>query len=253
MELMRILHKNYWKSGTILSSTNDNPQFPSEDTQNETKQTFWRTKATYIASQVIILDALAPVECNMIALLNHNLTSGADIDLQGGTDPGVTAGLSAVEHVTHYGTNLFFFFAGGSITKRYWKLTITDYAPNTYLQVGPIILGKYWTVSENFNYLYGRGVEDYSEVQFTDSRVVSAAVKAKPEGFTLPFRMLTDGSALNVRELIKEVGVHSPFVICFDYNYPNTNSYWMMLKNLDKPKCKSPDVWEWDADIEEAF
>lgn len=252
MELMRILHKNYWKSGTILSSTNDNPKFPSEDTQNETKQTFWRTKATYVSSQSIIIDLGSAIECTMVALLNHNLTSGATIQMKGADDAAITVNV-VTETVTYNAVNLFFFFSAAR-TKQYWQLLISDAAnPATYLQVGPVILGKHWTVSENFNYLYGRGVEDYSEVAFTDSRVVSAAVKAKPEGFTLPFRMLTDGSALNVRELIKEVGVHSPFVVCFDYNLPNTNSYWMMLKSLDKPKCKAPDVWEWDAEVEEAF
>jgi hypothetical protein len=252
MDYIRFLHKNIWRRGTVLSTTSKQTQFPAEETQNDSRQFFWRSAVGGDSDANIIVDCGVAEEYNMVCLLNHNISAGATITFYGADDSGFTTNVVS-DVLTRVASNIYAFL-GSLRTKRYLKIRVQDGSnPNDYIQIGPVVVGKYWTVSENPSYGYEQGNVDYSEVDFTDGMVASARVKQNGAYFRFPFRSLDGASATSVRALNSEVGGHSPFVMCLDYNYPNTNTYFMRQDRVNNPLEKAPDLWEWDLEAVEVF
>jgi hypothetical protein len=141
-----------------------------------------------------------------------------------------------------------------SISRRYWRLRIQD-ANNAlnYIQCGPVFLGPYWQPSRYFKSDYEDGAEDMSGIDFTDSGQIIADEKPMPEVKRYQFEGLTDADQVEIKALIKAVGVHVPFVLCLDSDYPNTYSYYVRLAEITQPIFKHMNCWNWEMAVREAF
>ena len=58
-------------------------------------------------------------------------------------------------------------------------------------------------------------------------------------------------SAVIVKALIAECGIHKAFVLGLDSTTMNTASYWVHLTELELPACQHNNFWTWAASISE--
>jgi hypothetical protein len=101
------------------------------------------------ASENITIDLVTAQSIDFVALVNHNLSSGATITVQAGTTSGV-ADFSTVVAWRQY--DAFKIFTVQS--KRYWKITIADSGnADAYIEVGYVLLGD--STEFGFNFTYG--------------------------------------------------------------------------------------------------
>lgn len=254
MTAIRIAYRNLWKKGSIISKSGEQPAFPAEDTQNESPQFYWKSPTgTGAGGERIDLDLGVATEVNFIALLNHNITSGAtEIKLYGADDSGFTT--NVVSDSLTWAAGSIFQFLATSRTKRYWRIKVIDASnPDTYIKIGPIFMAKYFQPSRTFVKGWADGIEDFSEVFFTDSLVVTALERPRPTARTLPFQGVDDSSKNSITDLIYECGLTSPFIICLDYNYANSNSYLVRLDSISYPVNTGPSRWDWEAAVKGAL
>jgi len=254
MTAIRIAYLNWWKKGSLIAKSSEQPAFPAEDTQNESPQFFWRSATgTGAGGETVDVDLGQAVELNYIALLNHNITAAAtEIKAYGADDSAFTTNVVS-ETLTWAAGSIFQFFSTAR-TKRYWRVKVINATnPATYIQIGPIFLTKYFQPNRTFVKGYTDGREDFSEVFFTDSMVITALERPRPEARSLPFNGLDDTSKGQVNSLLNECGLTSPFIICLDYAYPNTNSYLVRLDSISYPVNTGPGRWDWVADIKGAL
>jgi hypothetical protein len=147
-----------------------------------------------------------------------------------------------------------FVFLGTARTKRYIRIKVNDTGAGTnYIQLGKIVVGKYFEPSRNFVKGYQDGYEDFSEVEFSDSMMMSALQRPKPRAFELPFNGVDDASAAGFIAILNECGQGAPFVICRDTANPNTNSFLVRLDGLNYPQNTGPGRWDWDASLKEVL
>lgn len=305
---------NVWRGGTIYNYGSDqHPQHPAEDTQEDTKTLFFRTKDGSVANAWNRNDLGTAKEIDFAALLNHNISPSANLirimgcneenfyyassltawasstaysvgdwvkpttpngckykcttaGTSGGTEPTwPTTEFETVSDNTvvwtcyadpvyrdlpHNSNNIFQFFT--SFTKRYVQFHIQDSSnPNNYIKVATVILGKYFETNYGFGKGYEDGVMDFSEVEFSDSLVMHSQEKPIVEAKMLPFRGLTGSSKEEIKNLLKQCGKTKGFIICLDYNNPNTNSYFVTNSDIVQPSYVHLDNWSWDAILEE--
>lgn len=196
-------------------------------------------------------DFLAASEINFIAVLNHNISSSATIKWYGADDSAFTVNL---ENVTiPYSANNIFYFLPSSHTKRYHRFFVQDETnPNSYIQTGPIIMGKYWQPNRSFSKNYTKGKPDDSIIDESFSLVEYAQDRPRRLSWSLPFdNALTEADAAEVISFFENVGLRYGFVICFDYNYPNSNSYFVKNTELIEPAYQHYDCWSWALKVRE--
>lgn len=304
---------NLWNGGTIYSYNEQHPQHPAEDTQEDTKTLFWRTKDGTVANGWARNDLGTEKEIDFVALLNHNISASATlIRLYGcneenfyyvnslsawaastaysegdwvkpttpngckykcttaGTSGGTEPTWSTTEYetvndntavwtcylepvyrnLTYNSNNIFQFIT--NLTKRYVQFFIQDSSnPNNYLKVSTVVVGKYFEPNYSFGKGYEDGIMDFSEVEFSDSLIMHSQEKPIVEARMLPFRGLTESSKEEIKNLLRECGIHKGFIICLDYNNPNTNSYFVRNSDIVQPSYVHLDNWSWDAILEE--
>jgi hypothetical protein len=248
----RFLFRNLWRSGTLLACTSENPQFPMENTQDDVVALPWRTATGDDDAETVDADLGAAEEYDFVAILDHNLTSGATITVYGADDAAFTS--NVVNDVLTYNGNNIFEFLAAARTKRYCRFKFEDGSnPDTYIQIGTLIVGKYVELSRP---PVGQqvGPTDLTEMERTPAGSRIGTQDLQP--FTLwrlPFAGLSDADALAIRSGLVEVGVKYNVVLCLDSSAPNTNSYWVNFSELAQPDRAHANFWTWEASMEEAL
>ena len=247
---LKIIYKNYWRKGTAGTPSSQHPQFPLTDSKIDNFKQSWRTTACTGAEHTGWLDVGAAVEVDFLALLGHNLGSSAAVTLYGADDESGTNQETAA--VTWAAGNIFKFLAT-PITKRFWKIVITDTTnPAGYLEFTTIILGKSWTPSRPHGAAYEYGPEDFSTAELSDSLVLFGEEKPAPDSWALPFIGLDDAAAAEARALIAECQKVHGFVICTDPTAPTSaNTVFVLNTAISKPARRHTDYWLWALAIRE--
>jgi hypothetical protein len=201
-------------------------------------------------SENLICDFGSALEYDFIGLLNHNLTAGATITIKGADDAAITTNVVS-DTITYNGNDVFEFLAAAR-TKRYCQVLVVDPTnPSMYVQIGTIIVGKYFEPSRSFG-AYAKGPVDTSETEFTPSKNLFV-IQDQPKliGQDLQFTGLNAADAIKVWELLDECGTTKAFAVCTDYTAPNGNTSWVRLTETAKPECSQKDYWSWAAPCEE--
>jgi hypothetical protein len=244
----RIIYKNLWRIGTIIAKTTQDPRYPAEDTQCDTPLQPWRSTA--LTTQNLDIDLGAAYQYDFVALLNHNLTSGATITIYGADDSGFTTNVVS-DAITHNSLNIFFFLAAAR-SKRYLRISVADTGnSNSFLQLGTIIVGKYWEPAFSFLKDYEDGVEDASEIDTSDAQANFSSEKTPLGIQSLPFR-LTNADKVTAGLFQREVGLTKAFILCTDYSAPNSSSYYVQNTELTSPAYRAVNNWEWSLIFKEA-
>ena len=138
----RIGHQTYTRSGTATASTSA-VDFPAIAALNPLTYEFWRPTAL---PATWTLDAGSSVSGNYIGIASHTLgTSGCTITIQGSTNNSTYTTIDSITPTDN--SPIMFLF--GSVSYRYWRLSITGSAIPS---VGVVYIG---TVLEMLRPCYG--------------------------------------------------------------------------------------------------
>ena len=239
-----------WLNGTH-HATNASGLLGFDNTANDTGAIAYTGDYVSIhTSENLICDFGSALEYDFVGLLNHNLTAGAVITIKGADDAAITTNVVS-DTITYNGNNVFEFLAAAR-TKRYCQVLVVDPTnPSMYVQIGTIIVGKYFEPSRSFG-AYAKGPVDTSETEFTPSKNLFV-IQDQPKliGQDLQFTGLNAADAIKVWELLDECGTTKAFAVCTDYTAPNGNTNWVRLTETAKPECSQKDYWSWAAPCEE--
>jgi hypothetical protein len=239
-----------WQSGTH-TATNAAGLLGFDKTANDTgAATYTGDYVSIHTSENMVCDFGSALEYDFIGLLNHNLTAGATITIKGADDAAITTNVVS-DTITYNGNDVFEFLAAAR-TKRYCQVLIADPTnPSCYVQIGTIIVGKYFQPLRSFG-AYSEGPVDTSEIEFSPSKnMLVIQDQPKLSNWDLQFTGLDAASALQMKALLLECGITKAFALCTDYTTPNGNTYWVHLRETSLPECPQKDYWSWSAPIEE--
>jgi len=225
---MRMIYNDLWNDGTVTPSSAQ-PGYAGANTQNRFTIKAWRTTAD--ADENIVLDYGSAVSADGVAIIGHNLTASATINLQGNATDSWGAP-SIDETLTSRSGVILHWFTSGSY--RYWRVRIQDPTnPDTYLQVGRIILGPRFSITEA-----GRS----AVAEFPESRVrgdrVSFALSNEPYAdigpahreYSYQFRNIGNTLKTAFDTMVAAVGRHTPVV--FTHFDDDTDSNWDVIAPL---------------------
>jgi hypothetical protein len=198
----------------------------------------------------VSIDLLTATEVNFLAILNHNISASAIIKWRGADDAAFTTGLEEVT-ITHNLSNIFYFFTS-SKTKRHVQLQIEDPTnSNSYIQIGPIVMGTYWELSREATKPHSKGKVDNSIVEESQSLVEYGQPRPLRKIWGLSYVGMNDTDADKVIAFFEEAGVSHGFIVCLDYNSPNTYSYFVRNADLAEPQYNHSDHWDWSLSLVE--
>lgn len=192
-----------------LTANSEDQDFPAENLQDTELAVTWRSLA--LSDIEIKIDAGAgnTITADYVAILAHNITSGATIKYQmHGTDSWAAPDLD--ETLSYRDTAIIGSFT--SISKRYARFYITDAAnPDTYLEIGRAFIGTKLTMP---------GIEPGSEIPLIDtsSRSRVNGVTYGDEGLkyyapSFEFPLITQDERGDIEEMFGEVGTIKPVVL----------------------------------------
>jgi len=156
--------------------------------------------------QYIDCDFGAADEYDSVSILRHNFTSSAIVTVHGADD--ATFLTNKVSDVLTYNGNNIFEFLATARTKRYCRLSVHDIAnPSAYIQIGVIVVGKYFQPNRNFT-KYSEGEVDETEMEKSPSMNLFT-VQERPKIITweLPFEGLDITSTATIRLMRANNGV----------------------------------------------
>jgi len=207
------------------------------------------TRVVHYPCAFISCDTVNIVSAQFFAIIGHGISSAATIKFIGADDAAYTT--NAVEIAITYNATSIFYFHSSVVSKRYWKLEIQDPTNSqAYVMVGTVVLGPYWEPTRSFG-KHSEGKEDRSEVDYSDSGDVFCQRKKVSDVWALPFSGLTDSDRDLALALLEDVGLSNGIIICTDYNYPNSYSYWVLPLDLNEIEKKHDNYWTWTLTVRE--
>lgn len=189
-------------------------------------------------------------EYDSIAILGHNLTASATIQVQGADDDAFTTN-TVTDTLTHNDNNIYEFLDTAR-TKRYVRLIIYDVAnPSMYVQVGALVIGKYLATNRAFG-PYAEGEVDDTEIEYSPASIpMVTQERATLVNREISFRGLDSTSIAGIRAMLAECGKRKAVWFCVDATAANSSSYWVGLKDYSLPTFEQYDYWTWDVVLEE--
>ncbi len=114
-------------------------------------------------SSAIIIDLGTATSVDSVALIGHNIDSGATIVLEGNATNSWGAP-AKTETITHVSTNMYKIFTSGSY--RFWRLNVTGAAAN--VRVGELVMGVSVELTNNYKWGFKRGRAYKNKVHKTE-------------------------------------------------------------------------------------
>ena len=246
----RIIYKNRWREGTMLTPSSQDPQHPATDTQIDTKAMFWQASSKTSPANLPV-NLGATYEINFVAILDHNIESnGVTIKFEGADNSAFTVGL-VTRTLTYNETNIFAFIT--AFTKQYVRLRLekaTDFTD--YPRVATISCSKHFELNRSERPGYGWGPEDPSVVEEGDSGVAFVCEKPGINVGNFPFVGISDAVKAEILNFLDEVGIHDAFVLCFNYADPNNESVWVRNSEVVIPRWDGTNnCWIWELRVRE--
>lgn len=145
-----LTHPDNPATSATITTTTENASYPASNLKSLPIVTRWRSTAV-ASAQDIEVDFGAAQSIDLIALVNHNLTSGATVVISAGTSTAY-AEFSSVSMT--WREFLAFKWLSTAVSYRYWRIRITDTAnTDSYIAVGYLVLGG--STRPTFNFQQG--------------------------------------------------------------------------------------------------
>lgn len=181
---------NNWSSYPYQS----NPDFSPNNVNTDVPEQIFRSPYGTSAFVTLTCDSGLPqgVFLDTLAILNHNLTRGAVVSLQGSNDNFATTGVNIPIEVT---TGDIYYISPSLPHDgwRYWRLTFIDNAnPDMFVRVGIVLFGaaRIFTMSENFVQPLISGLRDFKDVMATEGYTNVSNDRALRKNLRLQFENL---------------------------------------------------------------
>lgn len=248
----RIIFNNLWRKGTALTpSPVADAQHPLPDSQIDTKSMYFKASVATSPCYLPMNLGAGAGTINFVAILGHNIESGATITFEEDDNSGFTSP-TATPAFTWSADNIFEFLAT-PLTGQFVRLKLVKaggfaVAP----QVATILCGSYFELNRSERPGYGWGPEDPSVVEEGDSGVAFVCEKPRINVGNFPFVGISDAVRAEILSFLDEVGIHGAFVLCFNYADPNNESVWVRNSEAVIPRWDGTnDCWIWELRVRE--
>jgi len=219
MNCLRMLHNNLVEGGNLVNTitgTTEVATMPVSNLLNSRKSAVWRS--TTVASMQFISTTFNTTQTfNCIALFFTNLTANATISVRVRTlasDPNPTyispttpvlsnetsvSGIASTIHTYSYGAGTMAVVYFPEISGEQINVGILDTGnPDGYIEVGNLVIGKYWSPARNFEKGETWSIVDTGNHYRTDSAdlLTEAGVKYRRIAFKLGLMESSDRDAM---------------------------------------------------------
>jgi len=192
------------------------------------------------------------ITADAIAILNHNITSGATIKIQG-NDTDAWGAPSFEQSITWAEYAIFQTFTSGEYN--YWRLFIDDASnPDEYIQIGRLFLGE---VLEMPGMKADQEIDDgiTDSVDFSPSGQVYGDTGIDYRTMTINFPYISEDERVDIREMADDRRLSEPFVL--DIWPGDTREKVMYCVLTTMPKWKRSDdrnyIWQLQMIVREVF
>jgi hypothetical protein len=233
------LFDNAAMAGTI-SASSEVAAMPVSNLLDPQRTAVWRSSGASPQTVDITLSASNAIPIGAVAVVDHNLTAGGRIRLQGWTD-GLGVGVAVVDVEVDPWESMFGYGMGGYgvggyggeidpstrtlmrpvtfiplpdfYTARYWRFTFTD-ASLAYIQAGCIYVGGVWQPATNFSVGWERSRTGRTRLK--KSRGGQDYGNPKPSFATLraDLNYMDSGDQVAFDMYYLRVEDHTPFIVC---------------------------------------
>ena len=253
MSYPRIAYKNLWRDGTIIAASSENPQYPAEETQEDSPQSKWRSVGAETAGEYVDCDFGAVAEYNLIGILGHNFTAGATIQVRGADDDAFTSNV-VTDTLTYNGNNIWAVL-GTARTKRYCSILVIDTGnPSGYVSIGTVVIAKAHALNRDYAPGSAKGYVNPTEVEAVPSGVeyITRRRDSRSE-YAYSFQKLNATSAGIVHAAVSACGSHLAVAFCLNPSSPNGNTLWVKLASQDLLESEVSGWWEWSVSLREVI
>ncbi len=141
---MRLIYNNLWDLYTLTESQED-ANYPVENTQDVRLAKVWRTQTTAAAQIVLDAGTGATITCDVVAVIKHNFSSSSTIAIRGNETDSNWGSSSLLRSVVYREGIMVKYFASEAF--RFWRFDFTDTTnPDGYYEIGRLFLGTYLQV-----------------------------------------------------------------------------------------------------------
>lgn len=223
------LWDNLWDESTLTASS-QNPLFPAINTQHRWHTRVWRSATgAGTLTESIVADLGSAQAVQAFALKNHNFSSSAVVKIQANTSDSWT-GTLPVDVTLTLNSDIMTYFWSAAQTYQYWRLYIVDSAPlTTYLKVGRVFLGPYFSPTVNLNKTYGKGYNDPSDIMESDGGQISTSQKTRYKDMSMAFEYITPADLASFEEMFESRGFGLPFFFTRDRALGNTTTMYVRM------------------------
>ncbi len=208
--LTYVLHTdNYLFSISSLAATSEASNHAVSNLYGIPVTRTWRSASLATQDISIVLNTSLPV--NIVALVNHNLSSSATITV----DAGSTSAVSDYSTAIPWRELTAFLALIPSQTYRFWRIRITDSSnSNGYIQVGYLMIGQLTQLSQNFRTEWKNTTEWTTQDGRSPYNVPFYERRAQQQHLLLNFNPLTDTEMTDLRTLYAAAGRNRiPFLL----------------------------------------
>lgn len=187
-------------------------------------------------------------EIDFFALLDHNISPTATIELIGAMDTAFAKARTTIT-IPYHKENIRALFT--KTLRRYWKPEITDPDnPDEYIKGGIILAGKSFEPNRNPTKGQKRGDRVYSEVELTETLSAYGKEKETLESAYLPFTGLTEADNDEIRKFMRECKIDHAFMIVYKPSNPNRDSVLYRFPDQPAdPQYVHYDSFSWEMEI----
>jgi hypothetical protein len=112
------------------------------------RDTEWRSSSA--AAQTLTFDLGSAQQPQALVIMDHNLTSGASIVLQGSSASNFSS-IGASYAIPWRSGSILYFLGAPLQTLQYWRIQLSDAAnPDSYLRISEVFLGAYTRLNRSF-------------------------------------------------------------------------------------------------------
>lgn len=196
----------------------------------------WRSADT--ANQEIVLQADISSNIDTFAIIGHNLSDSAAVQLQANIANNFLAPpVTVIIPITEF--NMMHTVSLGA-EYEFYKLTIIDPAnPCGYIEIGRIVAGRAFTMAENEDITdsYSIGTKDMAKKMKTEGFFKASNENVLVRTFNAQFQKIStvagaDTNFLGLRNLFRNVRTTRPFLTILDRGNPGLFNVWGELQTI---------------------
>lgn len=218
----------------------------------------WRS-ATVLTKQEIIIKAEKKSDVNCFAILGHNFTDTALIQVQANISNSFLA--PPVTKTAAWSKNNIIIPTAFGGEYQYYKISILDVAnPCGYIEIGRIVAGRVLQLikDEDITDQYKIGYKDLSETMKTQGYFRASNENIVQRTFDASFSKLhtevgNDENFKSLRNFFHTVKTTKPFLTIMDYTDPYKFNMWGQLTDIPDESFTINDFVSFPIKIEEVF